>query len=194
MLRQPKIDGALHGRPEPQWMSDLPRWHHYHFHIIFGQWAVIKKFHDYIWSQVRGSFLTYIKTTDKLDATGHRWVAGLANYEYTSTYRSGKKNIDVGALSLLLKLVILIMTLLRQCSAWAIAQHFFVFQHAPYSQNNPVIPMTTHFPHCSFIIELPSKSRIQSSPLLNLLFICNTNERISNHDTKLLKKLEEFIT
>ena len=37
--------------------------------------------------------MTYILST-ALDATGHRWVAALSNYNFTLTYRSGKLNND----------------------------------------------------------------------------------------------------
>ena len=43
--------------------------------------------------------LTYMLTTARLDATGHRWVAALAAYNFTLNYRPGKINIDVDALS-----------------------------------------------------------------------------------------------
>ena len=43
--------------------------------------------------------LTYILTTAKLDATGQRWVASLANYDFKVKYRSGKQNIDADSLS-----------------------------------------------------------------------------------------------
>ena len=42
---------------------------------------------------------TYILTTAKLDATGHRWVAALAACNFILNYRPGKANIDVDALS-----------------------------------------------------------------------------------------------
>lgn len=38
-------------------------------------------------------------TTAKLDATGHRCLAELSNYNFTIQYRSGKKNGDADALS-----------------------------------------------------------------------------------------------
>ena len=38
-------------------------------------------------------------TSAKLDATGQRWVANLANYNFKIFYRSGKSNIDADALS-----------------------------------------------------------------------------------------------
>ena len=34
-----------------------------------------------------------------MDATGHHWVAGLANYNFIPSYQSGKMNVDVEALS-----------------------------------------------------------------------------------------------
>ena len=43
--------------------------------------------------------LTYVLTMAKLNATGQRWIAQLANYNFTIQYRSGKQNIDVDALS-----------------------------------------------------------------------------------------------
>ena len=35
----------------------------------------------------------------KLDATGQRWVADLANYHFKINYHSGKQNVDTDALS-----------------------------------------------------------------------------------------------
>ena len=43
--------------------------------------------------------LTYILTTAKLDATGERCVASLANYNFKIFYRSGKLNVEADALS-----------------------------------------------------------------------------------------------
>ena len=43
--------------------------------------------------------LTYVQTTTKLDATGHRWIAKLAKFNFMIYYHSGKSNIEVDALS-----------------------------------------------------------------------------------------------
>ena len=51
------------------------------------KWAVTERFHEYLYG---GHFevytdnnpLMYILTTSKLDATGQRWVASLANYTF----------------------------------------------------------------------------------------------------------------
>ena len=68
------------------------------------KWAVTEKFHEYLYG---GKFevytdnnpLTYILTSAKLDATGHRWVAALACYDFKLFYRVGKSNADADALS-----------------------------------------------------------------------------------------------
>ena len=43
--------------------------------------------------------LTYILTSAKLDATGHRWVAALSNYTFSISYKPGMNNIDADTLS-----------------------------------------------------------------------------------------------
>ena len=43
--------------------------------------------------------LTYILTTSRLDATGQRWVASLANYNFKIFYKSGKLKVEADALS-----------------------------------------------------------------------------------------------
>ena len=68
------------------------------------KWSVTERFHEYLYG---GHFevytdnnpLTYILTTAKLDATGQRWVASLANYNCKIFYRSGKLNVEAEDLS-----------------------------------------------------------------------------------------------
>ena len=43
--------------------------------------------------------LTYVLTTAKLDATGHRQVAALSNYMFSITYKAGKGHVHADALS-----------------------------------------------------------------------------------------------
>ena len=68
------------------------------------KWAVTDKFHDYLYGAnfevvTDNNPLTYVLTTAKLDASGHRWVAALANYNFSISYRSGKLNVDADGLS-----------------------------------------------------------------------------------------------
>ena len=68
------------------------------------KWSIMERFHEYLYG---GHFkvyadnnpLTYILTTAKLDATGERLVASLANYNFKIFYKSGKLNVEVDALS-----------------------------------------------------------------------------------------------
>ena len=68
------------------------------------KWAVTDHFHKYLYGDkfevyTDNNPLTYILTTAKLDATGQRRVAKLADYNFSLHYRSGKSNIDADALS-----------------------------------------------------------------------------------------------
>lgn len=72
------------------------------------KWAITEKFHDYLYGQdftvlTDNNPLTYVLTTAKLDAAGHRWLAALASYRFTVKYRAGIKNADADALSRLPK-------------------------------------------------------------------------------------------
>ena len=63
------------------------------------KWAVTKKYHDYLYGQkfvvtTDNNPLTYVLTTAKLDATGHRWLADLATYDFNIVYKAGKTNIE----------------------------------------------------------------------------------------------------
>ena len=62
------------------------------------------RFHEYLYGGRFEVFtdnnpLTYVLTTAKLDATGQRWVANLANCTFSIKYKSGKSNVDADALS-----------------------------------------------------------------------------------------------
>ena len=68
------------------------------------KWAVSDKFRDYLYGnsfKVRtdNNPLTYVLSTAKLDATSHRWLASLANFDFEISYRSGKSNVDADVLS-----------------------------------------------------------------------------------------------
>ena len=63
------------------------------------KWSAMERFQEYLYG---GHFelytdnnpLTYILTTVKLDATGQRWVASLASYNFKIFYSSGKLNVE----------------------------------------------------------------------------------------------------
>ena len=68
------------------------------------KWAITDRFHEYLYGVTFDVFtdnnpLTYILSTTKLDAMGHRWVASLGPYNFTLHYKPGKLNCDADALS-----------------------------------------------------------------------------------------------
>ena len=68
------------------------------------KWAVTTRFHEYLYGgefavYTDNNLLTYMLTTAKLDATGQRWIAALANYNFSLHYKSGKTNIEADALT-----------------------------------------------------------------------------------------------
>ena len=68
------------------------------------KWSVTERFHEYLYGghfevYTDNNLLTYILTTTKLDVTGQRWVASLANYNFKLFYRSKKLNVEADVLS-----------------------------------------------------------------------------------------------
>ena len=64
--------------------------------------SICYKFKDYLDGQrftvlTDNSPVTYVLTTSKLDATGHRWLAALSTFNFENKYRSGKNNADADA-------------------------------------------------------------------------------------------------
>ena len=65
-------------------------------------WAVTKKFKDYLYGQrfivtTDHNPLVYVFTTPNLDATGHRWMADLATFDFDIKYKPGSTNQDADA-------------------------------------------------------------------------------------------------
>lgn len=68
------------------------------------KWAVTAKFSDYLYGNkflvmTDNNPLTYVLSTAKLDAVGHRWLAALANYEFDLKYKPGRYIKDADGLS-----------------------------------------------------------------------------------------------
>ncbi len=85
----------------------------YHMHsgkleFLALKWAICERFRDYLFHvphfevYTDNNPLTYILTTAKLNATGHRWVAELADFNFTIKYRPGRCNADADGLSRML--------------------------------------------------------------------------------------------
>uniref|UniRef100_A0A3P9KJ86 Gypsy retrotransposon integrase-like protein 1 n=1 Tax=Oryzias latipes TaxID=8090 RepID=A0A3P9KJ86_ORYLA len=69
------------------------------------KWAICERFRDYLYYSppfvvyTDNNPLTYVLTTAKLNATTHRWVAELADFQFTIKYRPGRANRDADGLS-----------------------------------------------------------------------------------------------
>lgn len=68
------------------------------------KWAVTCKFQHYLYGNKCTVYtdhnpLTYVTSTAKLDANGHRWVADLSAYDLEIRYKPGRLNTDADALS-----------------------------------------------------------------------------------------------
>lgn len=82
----------------------------YHLHsgkleFLALKWAVCEKFRDYLYYApyftvyTDNNPLTYVMSTAKLNAVGHRWVGELSDFRFDIRYRPGKTNIDADTLS-----------------------------------------------------------------------------------------------
>lgn len=87
-----------------------PAERNYHLHsgkleFLALKWAVCEKFRDYLYYAPHFTIytdnnpLTYIMSTAKLNAVGHRWVGELSDFRFDIRYRPGKTNLDADTLS-----------------------------------------------------------------------------------------------
>ena len=74
-----------------------------HGHAL--KWAICEHFRDYLYHAsdfivyTDNNPLTYVLTTAKLNASGHRWLSELADFSFTIKYSPGHSNKDADALS-----------------------------------------------------------------------------------------------
>lgn len=82
----------------------------YHLHsgkleFLALKWAKCEHFRDYLYHAPHFTVytdnnpLTYVLSTTKLNSTGHRWVAQLADFNFSIKYHPGKSNADADGLS-----------------------------------------------------------------------------------------------
>uniref|UniRef100_A0A8C6LSZ5 Gypsy retrotransposon integrase-like protein 1 n=2 Tax=Nothobranchius TaxID=28779 RepID=A0A8C6LSZ5_NOTFU len=82
----------------------------YHLHsgkleVLALKWAICDKFRDYLYYAptftvyTDNNPLTYILSSARLNAVGHRWVGELADFHFDIKYRPGKRNADADMLS-----------------------------------------------------------------------------------------------
>ena len=76
----------------------------YKLEFLALKWSVCEKFKDYLYGNSFHVFtdnnpLSYVLSSVKLDALGHRWLAELAVFDFDISYRSGHSNGDADGLS-----------------------------------------------------------------------------------------------
>lgn len=87
-----------------------PAERNYHLHsgkleFLALKWAICDKFRDYLYYAptftvyTDNNPLTYVQSTARLNAVGHRWVGELADFCFDIKYRPGKQNGDADTLS-----------------------------------------------------------------------------------------------
>ena len=91
-------------------MNEAKQWYHSNKQEFLAlKWAVTEQFHEYLtpYGKNKNEFvvhtdnnpLTYIFSSAHLNAAGHRWVASLADYDFSLEYQKGKNNTVANFLS-----------------------------------------------------------------------------------------------
>ena len=111
VLSQKQDDGRYHPVAyASQTINETEQWYHSNKQEFLAlKWAVTEQFHEYLtpYGKNRNEFvvctdnnpLTYIFSSAHLDAAGHRWVASLADYNFSLEYQKEKDNTVADFLS-----------------------------------------------------------------------------------------------
>ncbi len=97
----------------------------YHLHsgkleFLALKWAISEHFRDYLYYApsfvvyTDNNPLTYVTSSAKLNATGHRWLAELADFNFTIKYHPGRKNQVADTLS---RMPVNVEEYINQCTA-----------------------------------------------------------------------------
>ena len=97
------------------------------YHLLSGKleflalkWAISEHFRDYLYYApsfvvyTDNNPLTYVTSSAKLNATGHRWLAELADFNFTINYHPGRKNQVADSLS---RMPVNVEEYINQCTA-----------------------------------------------------------------------------
>ncbi|KAL1249455.1 hypothetical protein QQF64_020460 [Cirrhinus molitorella] len=135
----------------------------YHLHsgkleFLALKWSITEKFRDYLYYAPTFTVysdnnpLTYVLSTAKLNATGCRWVAELADFHFTIRYRPGRENIDADTLS---RLPLDMVTMMKECSEELSSDVIGAAIQAVEAQEGPSIPWSLST-NCSSIGKRPA--------------------------------------
>lgn len=127
----------------------------YHMHsgkleFLALKWAICEHFRDYLYHAPHfmvytdNNPLTYILSTAKLNATGHRWVGELSGFNFSIKYRPGKNNADAAGLSCM---PLDINALMKQCTEEVSQEVISASENQLMAQlmyEAPTLPAITH--------------------------------------------------
>ena len=106
VLSQKQDDGCYHPVVfgSRTLMPSEQNYHSSKLEFLALKWSVTDHFKEYLaytlfTVHTDNNPLTYVLTTPKLDATGHRWVRALASSEFTLEYQKGSDNATTDTLS-----------------------------------------------------------------------------------------------
>ena len=106
VLSQKQSDGKYHpvAYASCSLKGSESKYHSSKLEFLALKWAVVNQFREYLQYkpfQVKtdNNPLTYVMTSPNLDATGHRWVAALANFNMSLEYQKGSDNKVADCLS-----------------------------------------------------------------------------------------------
>ena len=81
------------------------KYHSTKLELLAVKWAVCEKFRDYLGYAnhfeifTDNNPVTYVMSTSKVNASTHRWISELSEFNFTCHYRPGKVHLDADCLS-----------------------------------------------------------------------------------------------
>ncbi|KAL0185703.1 hypothetical protein M9458_019063, partial [Cirrhinus mrigala] len=138
----------------------------YHLHsgkleFLALKWAITEKFRDYLYYAPTFTVysdnnpLTYVLSSAKLNATGCRWVAELADFHFTIRYRPGRENVDADSLS---RMPVDIETAMREFTEELSSECVGATIQAVEVQHDPDPPLTLVFQCAPSCMEMGNES------------------------------------
>ena len=149
----------------------------YHLHsgkleFLALKWAVCDHFRDFLYYApsftvfTDNNPLTYVLSTAKLNATGHRWVSELADFRFTVKYRPGKINVDADVLS---RMPSTIEDMMQSCTSEISPDILQATAAAMSVDNNDLAPWIMCLPATVDLIDIDQQITKQDHSVLNTI-------------------------
>ena len=169
------------------------------------KWAVTDKFHDYLYGNsflvvTDNNPLTYVLSSAKLDATGHRWLAALGTYNFQLKYRCGRANGDADGLSRRPQQVELFPEAVKAiCEAHTVPRNncpyietLLVSSHSLSVETEDLPPVSTQFRDVDWSREQLADSSISRVIELLELGYCPERNELKTESPEVMKFMREW--